>query len=341
MNAMAPIKVACLGAGYFSRFHYDAWRRIDEVELIGSADLAIDKASSTGLQAYSSLGSMLTAELPDVLDIITQPSTHLAAIQQAFEAGVRVVICQKPLCNSLEQVKEAIALADRFDARLVVHENFRFQPWYRCMAKAVNEGLIGKVHQFTFRLRPGDGQGADAYMDRQPYFREMPRLLIHETGVHFIDVFRYILGRPKAVYADLRRLNENIAGEDAGFFIFEYEDGCRAMFDGNRHLDHAAENTRVTMGEALLEGEKGSLSLTGDGTVSFRLFGTRSLQVLLPGMGWHGFGGDCVHALQQHVVQALLTGSPMENLAKDYIEVLELEEAVYRAAAEHRKQELD
>lgn len=336
----SPIKVACLGAGYFSRFHYEAWRRIDDVELVGAADLALDRAASTGLPAFSDLASMLQTVKPDVLDIITKPPTHLEAIREALAAGIKYIICQKPLCNSLEEVRIAIDLAEQAHATLVVHENFRFQPWFRCMAAAVDDGLVGKVHQFTFRLRPGDGQGADAYLDRQPYFREMPRLLIHETGVHFIDVFRYILGMPRAVYADLRRLNSSIVGEDAGFFIFEYENGCRAMFDGNRHLDHAAENTRVTMGEALLEGDKGSLSLTGDGTVTFRSFGAQELQTLLPGMGWPGFGGDCVHALQCHVVQGLLTGSLIENQAKDYIHVIELEEALYRAAEEHRKLEL-
>ncbi len=336
-----PLKVACLGAGYFSRFHYDAWRRLRDVELVGSADLCLDKAASTGLPAFTDLTTMLSSVDVDVLDIITKPPTHLEAIRQALDAGIKLIICQKPLCNSLEEVRTAIELIEKSDARLVIHENFRFQPWYRCMARAVNDGLIGNVHQFTFRLRPGDGQGADAYLDRQPYFREMPRLLIHETGVHFIDVFRYMLGMPKAVYADLRRLNANIAGEDAGYFIFDYDNGCRALFDGNRHLDHDADNTRVTMGEALLEGDKGSLSLAGDGTVRLRTFGSRRMQTLLPSLGWQGFGGDCVHALQQHVVQGVLTGSTIENQVQEYLAVIELEEAVYRAAEEHRKLELD
>jgi hypothetical protein len=35
--------------------------------------------------------------------------------------------------------------------------------------------------------------GERAYLDRQPFFRDYPRLLIHETGVHFVDTFRYLL----------------------------------------------------------------------------------------------------------------------------------------------------
>ena len=82
----APLKVACLGAGYFSRFHYHAWRRIKEVELVGAADLAIDRAASTGLPAFANLAAMLETVTPDVLDIITQPPTHLKAIREALAA---------------------------------------------------------------------------------------------------------------------------------------------------------------------------------------------------------------------------------------------------------------
>lgn len=169
----------------------------------------------------------------------------------------------------------------------------------------------------------------------------MPRLLIHETGVHFADVFCYLLGTPDGVYADLRRINPTIKGEDAGYFIFEYANGCRAIFDANRHLDHAAENLRMTMGEALLEGDRGSLSLTGDGAVKYRKFGSRELTTLLPDSGSQSFGGDCVLALQNHVVTGLLTGSLIENQARDYIDVMNLEEIIYRSAAEHWKYKVE
>ena len=39
--------------------------------------------------------------------------------------------------------------------------------------------------------------------------------------------------------------------------------GARAMFDGNRLADHKAENRRLTMGEMLIEGSKGTLRLNG------------------------------------------------------------------------------
>ena len=146
----------------------------------------------------------------------------------------------------------------------------------------MQNGIIGEWLQATFQLRPGDGQGPRAYLDRQPYFQKMPRLLIHETGIHFIDTFRYLFGDPKDLYADLRRLNSAIAGEDSGYFLFGFDGGKRALFDGNRLLDHPAENHRLTMGELLIEGTEGVLKLTGNGAVSYRKSGQQNWSIQLP-----------------------------------------------------------
>ena len=197
---------------------------------------------------------------------------------------------------------------------------------------------LGDVLQTTFRLRPGDGQGPKAYLDRQPYFQKMERFLVHEMAVHWIDTFRFLLGDPLEVFADLRRLNPSIAGEDAGTVTFAYENGVRAVFDGNRLLDHSAENTRCTMGEALVEGTQGSLRLLGDGSLVFRAFGTQVDHMVLEPSGTEGFGGDCVYLLQDHIVEALLGDVELENTAAEYLGVLRQEEAIYNSAASRRWQ---
>lgn len=333
MNSTNTIRVACLGAGYFSRFHFDGWRRIERTEIVGVASREIGKARDTGLPAFATLEEMLSATRPDLLDIITPPETHLEAIRRALSAGgIRAIICQKPFCRSLEEARQATELAEAAGVDLVIHENFRFQPWYRVMREAIADGLVGDVLQLTFRLRTGDGQGPAAYLDRQPYFQTMPRLLIHETGVHWIDTFRFLLGEPEAVYADLRRLNPVIRGEDAGYIIFDYPGGVRALFDGNRLLDHSSDSGRTTFGEALLEGTRGTLTLDGDGRVLMRTFGTRDARELLAPRDWPGFAGDCVHALMQHVVKGMLDGTPLENRARDYLKVIATEQAVYEAS---------
>lgn len=332
------VRIACLGAGYFSQFHVDAWGRISNAELVGIADRDIETAGQTGYPAFESLDLLLKETSPDIVDIITPPPTHLDAIKAALDHGVQAIICQKPFCTSLEEARTAVSLAEAANVPLIVHENFRFQPWYREMARSIAAGDIGQIHQMTFRLRTGDGQGPDAYLSRQPYFQKMDRFLVHETAVHWIDTFRFLLGDIQAVYADLRKMNPVIAGEDAGYIIFDFDQGVRAIFDGNRHLDHAADNVRTTLGEALLEGSEGTISLTGDGAVYLRPFGQTGSRTLLEPQDWRGFAGDCVFALQSHVVASLLGKGQLENTAADYLRVIEVEDAIYRSASEGRKQ---
>ncbi|QMU59642.1 MAG: gfo/Idh/MocA family oxidoreductase [Boseongicola sp.] len=336
-----PLRVACVGAGYFSQFHYGSWARMDRVTLVGSCNRDIDGAHATGLPAYDHLQTMIEETRPDLLDIILPPVVHAETIKTALRFGVKTLICQKPFCENKAEALAMVELAKEAGAEIIIHENFRFQPWYRKLNDILRSDLVGKLHQITFRLRPGDGQGADAYMDRQPYFQSMEKFLVHETLVHWIDTFRFLLGDPIAVYADLRRMNPEIAGEDAGYVLLDHTNGVRALLDGNRHLDHAADNHRRTMGEALVEGTKGSVTLQGDGSLWFRAFKDTERRCLLPPDSWEGFGGDCVHKLQEHVVSALLDGSPLENTAQEYLKVINIEEAIYSSAETEKKLHLE
>ncbi|PJI85771.1 putative dehydrogenase [Yoonia maricola] len=341
MTHGGTLRVACVGAGYFAQFHYDSWARMARATLVGACDHDMAKAAATGLPAYTNLVEMLDEQSPDLLDIILPPHAQADAIHHALGAGVKWIICQKPFCSDLAEGQAVVAAAHAAGATIIVHENFRFQPWYRAIKAALEVGAVGDVHQVTFRLRPGDGQGPDAYLDRQPYFQKMPRFLVHETGVHWVDTFRYLLGNPKAVYADLRQINPAIAGEDAGYILFDHPNGVRALLDGNRHLDHSADNLRRTMGEALVEGTQGTIQLHGDGSVTLRAFAAAQETTLLAADTWDGFGGDCVHALQAHVVSGVLDGLPLENRAEDYLQVIRIEEQIYTSARTGQKQRIE
>lgn len=330
------LQVLTVGAGYFARFHHEAWQRHPETELAGVADIDFERAKANGARAFASMAEGLAQLRPDIVDIAVPPPTHGALIREALAARPRAIICQKPFATSLSEGEALAREAVEAGVPLIIHENFRFQPWYRKARAVLQAGRLGAVHQASFRLRTGDGQGPDAYLERQPYFQTMPRLLIHETAVHWVDTFRYLLGPIEGVYADLRRMNPVIKGEDAGYVIFTFAGGVRAVLDGNRLIDHAASNPRLIFGEALIEGTEGALALAGDGALTFRAFGASRAETLLAPASYPGFAGDCVYALQAHVVAALKGEAAFENLALDYMHVRRVEEAIYRSDRERR-----
>ncbi|MEJ2375282.1 MAG: Gfo/Idh/MocA family oxidoreductase [Pseudolabrys sp.] len=341
---MSRLRVAGVGAGYFSQFHYDAWTRMDDVELVGLCDLDAARASQAAArwsapQSFTNAAEMLDRLKPDLVDIITPPAAHLSLIQLAADRRINA-ICQKTFCLSLAEARQAVQTAETATILLVVHENFRFQPWYGEIKRQLVSGELGQVYQATFRLRPGDGQGADAYLDRQPYFQTMERFLVHETAIHFVDTFRFLFGEVAGVFADLRRLNPVIAGEDSGIVIFRHASGVRAVFDGNRLIDHPAQNKRLTMGEMIIEGERAVLRLDGDGNLFLRPLHSNTWQPIAFEKSEAGFGGDSVYRLQRHVVDHLQGRRPVVNMARDYIANLVVEEAIYKSAANRRVEDI-
>jgi predicted dehydrogenase len=328
------LRVAGVGAGYFSQFHLQGWRAIPEVELVGWCDKDVTRVK--GMPAYASLERMLEKERPDLVDIVTPPETHLEIVRACAARGLPA-ICQKPLAPNYDEALMVVEEAERAKTLLVVHENFRWQPWYREARRFMEENRLGKPHSVAFRLRPGDGQGPRAYLDRQPYFQKMRRFLVHETSIHWIDTFRFLMGEVTAVYAALRKINPAIAGEDAGYVVFDFASGATGLFDGNRLNDHVAANPRRTMGEMWLEGEAGVLRLDGDARLWWKPHHGPETEHRYDRGPDDAFGGGCCGALQQHVVNALVRKSDVENSGEAYLANLRVEEAVYRSSAEGRK----
>lgn len=337
---MQPIKVAAFGTGFFSTFHYDAWNRLPGVELVGicvrsnTARAEEFARRHDAAAVFTDPEEMLDRAEPDLVDIITTPESHLGLVEIAAERRIPM-ICQKPLAPTLEEAQRLVETAERSATLLVAHENWRFKPWNREVARLIAAGVIGEPHNVTFRMRPGDGQGPRAYLDRQPYFQQMPRFLIHETGIHVIDVFRFLMGEVDGVFARLRKLNPVIAGEDAGLVTFSFSSGAAGLLDGNRLVDFPAENPRMTMGVLLLEGSEGTIRLDGQGRIFLRKLGGAEIE---HPYRWEnrGYSGDSVHALQAHVLEHLRSGAPIENTGRDYLRNLVVEEAVYRSHEEGR-----
>jgi D-apiose dehydrogenase len=333
---MAELKGVCVGAGYFGKFQYEAWNRIPEVTVTAMCNRDPSRGSAIQTEfgiskRYTDYREMLETEKPDFVDIITPPHTHYEMCRVAADLGVHV-ICQKPLAPTFADAEQIVKDANRAGIRFMVHENFRFQPWHRELKNLLTGGAIGsKLHSLNFRMRMGDGWGADAYLGRQPYFREMPRLLVYETGVHFIDTFRYLAGEICGVFSILRKLNPVIAGEDAGLLVFEFADGAVGVWDANRYNECNDPDPRYTFGEFLLEGDGGTIRLNLAGQITIQPLGEQEKQHDYEHRR-HAFAGDCVYTTQRHFVDCMLSGAPFETNGDDYLRTLAVQEAVYRSA---------
>ena len=329
------LRGVAIGAGYFAPFQYEAWTRIPEVDIVAMSDRVEARAATIlaryGVaRSYDDWRAMIDREAPDFVDIITPPDTHEEMCRYAAERGVHV-ICQKPLAPDYETSRRIVEFARQAGIRFMVHENFRWQPWYRAIKQVQDAGLIGEFTHIAFSMRMGDGWGPDAYLARQPFFREYPRLLVHETGVHFIDTFRFLLGDVVSVFAHLRRLNTVIQGEDAGQLLLQFSSGATATWDANRYNEVEAEHPRYTFGSLRIDATGGHLTMDTASTIRIKPLGEPARDLEYPRANVN-FAGDCVYFLQRHFVDCMLSGDEFESTGIDYLKTIDVVEAAYESA---------
>lgn len=313
-----------IGCGYFARHHLEAWRRIPDVSIVAAADPQLERARSFAPRAYRSAEEMLIREKLDFVDIVARVEQHLSLVQMAADSKV-AMICQKPLAPDWATALEIVERTELASVRFMVHENWRWQPWYRMTHHMISRGDIGTPIAYGFRSRAGDGAG-DAPYRQQAYLRELDRFLIDEALVHHLDVAGFLFGPIDAIYAQAGRRNTMIAGEDWALLTLTHADPIHGWIDGHRFLE--PEPTGPVAGDAVFEGEAGTISIraTGDVYHNDRLAWKNEVS--------EGYRGDSVRACQAHFIDCLRDGTNFETSGRAYLNTFAAVQAAYRSIAE-------
>ena len=199
---MPPLKVACAGAGMISWYHLTGWKKLgDRVELVAICDpdagAARRRADGFGIaRIYADRDEMLAGGTIQALDVASPRETHAGWVEAAAAKAINV-LCQKPLTPTLA---EAEALVRRVGGRcrLMVHENWRFRPWYRELQRWVAAGDLGEIVLARMAMINSgflpDETGSRPAFVRQPFMQHERRLMVAEVLIHHIDVMRFLCG---------------------------------------------------------------------------------------------------------------------------------------------------
>ncbi|MBC8166586.1 MAG: Gfo/Idh/MocA family oxidoreductase [Bryobacteraceae bacterium] len=318
------LKGALIGCGFFGRIQAEAWSRIPDARIVAACDPDPGRARSISPNAFADAAEMLSRVELDFVDIATRPDSHLPLIRLAVERGLPV-ICQKPLADSHEDARTIAALAADSGILVTIHENWRWQPWFREAARLIHDGAIDTPICYQFRIRQRDGLGENAYPN-QPYFREMPQLHIHETLVHPIDTARFFFGNISSVSARIRRLNPAIAGEDRALLLLTHQSQVDGTVDGHRFLD--PDPPGPAMGETRIEGYGGVLQI--DATGEIRRNGAVLYSPPQPAVGYKG---DSARAVQMHFLDCIRGLTQPESSVDKYWNTFAAVQASYASAA--------
>jgi predicted dehydrogenase len=330
------LNVALAGTGMISWYHLAAWRNVAPAARIvtvydPNAERARSRAAEFGIEAVFTDGmAMLDQAGVAALDIAAPRQEHAAWVEAAAARGIDV-LCQKPLTPTLAEGQALLRrLGDR--VRLMVHENWRFRPWYRTLGRWIADGELGEIlHAQMTMMSSGllpDESGRRPALERQPFMAGEQRLMIAEVLIHHLDVVRFLCGPLRVVSARAARtLPEVVRGETLAAVFLETAAGAPVVVSGMM----AAPGLGPRTGDRLeLVGSKASAVFEG-GALQLKGPRPRSEAFDLE----RGYQASFDNTIR-HFVECLASGAAFETDAVDNLETLRLVEHAYWAAGLHQ-----
>jgi scyllo-inositol 2-dehydrogenase (NADP+) len=125
---------------------------------------------------------------------------HYELAAKALENNKHVVV-EKPFTVTTQEADKLIALANRNNKILTVHQNRRWDSDFKTIEKIIKSNLLGDIVEY------------EAHYDRfRNYFREntwkeknLPGSgILYDLGSHLIDQAQFLFGLPTEVFGDLR-----------------------------------------------------------------------------------------------------------------------------------------
>ena len=226
-------RVAVVGCGAISGNHISGILEAGET-ICALCDIDAKKAEQQAVAfdlgdvaVYADYSEMLCREQPDIVHICTPHYLHAPMAIEALGRNVHV-LCEKPLCISLEQL-DGLRLAEReSEATLgVCHQN-RWKPSMQEIKNLASQGIKGAYGSVVWNRDAAYYQSGDW---RGTWQEEGGGVMINQA-LHTLDLLQWICGMPTHVTARIENwhLKDVIEVEDTATARFETADGMPINF---------------------------------------------------------------------------------------------------------------
>ena len=322
-----------IGCGFFARNHMAAWADIAGADIVAVIDRDPARAEAYardfGIPRWGSDAEALLAEVrPDFVDIATTVASHRALVELAARHA-RLVICQKPFAETLEDAAAMVAACDARGVQLAVHENFRWQRPIREVKALLDQGAIGTPRWLRLSFR----HGYDIYAN-QPYLAEVRDLALTDIGLHLFDMVRHLMGDAERLSCEVQRRNPQVSGFDAFHALLRHGSGAVSSVECSFHSLRSPDPFPQSL--LVVEGDGGTIEVTE----GFRLrlqradgVEERDVEPPCPAWGarpWHLIQ-DSVLAFQAQLPAALSGGAAMAPSGAHNLQTLAMVIAAIRA----------
>ncbi|HEY6505568.1 MAG TPA: Gfo/Idh/MocA family oxidoreductase [Chitinophagaceae bacterium] len=172
-----------------------------------------------GSALYRSVEELCADKDLQLIIVNTPTHLHFEQVKMALLAGKNVLV-EKPFTIKVKEAEELTELAKKQKVQLSIFQNRRYDGDYRAVKKVVEEKLLGDLREAEIRYdryRP-------VYGGKPHKEGELPGAgIIYDLSPHLVDQALQLFGWPKALFADVWKMRDDVVPPDYFEMLFYYD----------------------------------------------------------------------------------------------------------------------
>ena len=207
------LNVGIIGCGYWGPNLIRNFNQLTECDVPCIADLSEDRLAHMKtlyprIQITTDYRTIIDDPDIDALAVATPVYTHYKIASEAICAGKHVFV-EKPLTASVEEAESLVALADRYNRKLMVGHTFEYTSAVRKMKEIIDSGELGEIYYINAqRLNLG--------------LFQKDINVVWDLAPHDISIILYLLGQEPEAVSTMGASHVNPSVEDVAVLTMHF-----------------------------------------------------------------------------------------------------------------------
>lgn len=329
-------KIAVIGCGSISDFHFRAIREIDNAELAGVACRREERAREAGEREScpwtTDYTELLRNPEVDLVCLTTSSGSHGSIGLDVLNAGKHLFV-EKPIAMTTAEADRMVRLAEQKGLTLSVVSQRRFEEQHMLVHRVVSGGGIGRLllaEVFCPYYRSQEYYDSSAWRGT---IAEDGGALMNQ-GIHSIDLLLWLAGPVRSVYGKTSTQTHRMEAEDIGLAILQFQNGA---------LGTIMSSTSIQPGFAPsihLYGDKGTIKVEGNAITHWTVPGEAMPEIRHEASTGGGVTDPRSISTQYHKLQLMELLEALSDkrepavTGRDGTRAVRLIEAIYRASSQ-------
>ncbi len=200
--------------------HFEAYELIKKTELKAIVEknqkkIEFIKKNYPQISVFQNIEKLINSNLNiDIVSICTPTKTHFKILIKSLKLKPKIIICEKPICSSINEAKKIISIFKKKKIRVVVNHQRRFEKNFLIAKKIIEKKKIGKITNIN-----------GIYTSK-----------IVNIGTHLIDCIRMITKlEPTYTYSIFKNKYDRKDPSVSGILYFNNEITCSIQAVGSKY----------------------------------------------------------------------------------------------------------